>query len=57
MAKMIFFIDMAFIKRAEILLPEITMENFSNCGYVPFLNSQKRHTQSLKTLYYRTERI
>lgn len=42
------FIDMAIIRRAAVLLPEITMVNFSNCGHVPFLEYPKKTHSVIK---------
>ncbi|MEH6448513.1 MAG: alpha/beta hydrolase [Oleispira sp.] len=42
------FIDMAIIRRAAILLPEINMVNFSNCGHVPFLEYPKKTHSVIK---------
>jgi pimeloyl-ACP methyl ester carboxylesterase len=51
------FIDMAIIRRAAILLPEINMVNFSNCGHVPFLEYPKKTHSAIKDFILRQERI
>jgi pimeloyl-ACP methyl ester carboxylesterase len=42
------FIDMNIIRRAEILLPEIKMVNFPDCGHVPFLEYPKKTHSIIK---------
>jgi pimeloyl-ACP methyl ester carboxylesterase len=48
---------MAIIRRAAILLPEINMVNFSNCGHVPFLEYPKKTHSAIKDFILRQERI
>lgn len=42
------FIDQAIIRRATVLLPEIKMVNFTNCGHVPFLEYPKKTHEVIK---------
>jgi len=50
------FIDMNVIRRAAILLPEIKMVNFSDCGHMPFLEYPKKTHSIIKEFILTTHR-